>query len=161
MDFSGLISDIPPCKVLSLQVTLNLNWDKWILVVDIPTQILLIILLPFDHSSWCKLKVYIVTHTKENICYLYSFTSIQNLKSLVQNVDFECRYIRTHTKEKLSETSNIIFAILPFLSKQKRKQKCTQAQLPSKVLWNLLLLVKPSDLLMVHFNIKSAKSGVE
>ena len=34
------------------------NQSKWILVVDIPTQILLTILLSIDHSSRCKLKVY-------------------------------------------------------------------------------------------------------
>ena len=35
------------------------------LVVNIPTQILLIILLSIDSFSRCKLKVYIITHTKE------------------------------------------------------------------------------------------------
>ena len=53
-------------KSAFLQVTLNfeLEWGEQILVVDIPTQILLIILLFIDHTSRCKLKVY-VTFTNE------------------------------------------------------------------------------------------------
>ena len=40
-----------------------LNWSKWILAVDIPTQISITILLSVDSN--CKLKVYIKAHTKE------------------------------------------------------------------------------------------------
>ena len=36
------------------------------IVVDIPPQILLTILLSIDHSSRCKLKVYMITHTMRN-----------------------------------------------------------------------------------------------
>ena len=35
------------------------------LIADIPTQILLTILLSIDHSSRFKLKIYIITYTKE------------------------------------------------------------------------------------------------
>ena len=38
-------------------------------------------------------------------------------KVTCKNADFEFRYIRTHTEEKASKISNIIFAILPFLIK--------------------------------------------
>ena len=50
------------CKWLWL-----LNWSKWILVMDIPPKILLLltIFLSIDHSSRCKLDVYIITYTKE------------------------------------------------------------------------------------------------
>ena len=44
-----------------------LDWSIWKpSVVDIPTQILLTILLSIDHSSRCKLKVYIVAHNKSH-----------------------------------------------------------------------------------------------
>ena len=42
-----------------------ISWSKWILVVDIPNQILLSILWSTNHSLRCKLKVYIITQTKE------------------------------------------------------------------------------------------------
>ena len=49
-----------------------------------------------------------------NVYYLYSFTPIQNLKSLIKMLTFNTStsvLIRTHTKEK---TSNNTFTILPF-----------------------------------------------
>ena len=121
------------------------NWSKWILVVDIPTQILLTILLFIDHSSWCKLKVYKIIHTKEKPCttnlyfsqklvrqwnsrewvkfvlecilqiFIYSNSKF---KVTYKNADFECHYIRTHTKQKPSKISNIKFSILPFYQKK-------------------------------------------
>ena len=57
---------------------------------------------------------------------------------ICKNEDFECRYIRTHTKEKPSKISNITFAILLF------SHQNTLTKLPSCVLWSLLLLMKPS-----------------
>ena len=39
-----------------------------------------------------------------------------------RNTDFECWYIRTHTKEKLSKISNITFAIFAFLPEKKNTQ---------------------------------------
>ena len=33
---------------------------------------------------------------------------------LQKKVNFECRYIRSHSEEKMSKISNITFAILPF-----------------------------------------------
>ena len=55
-----MISDIRAFKVRVFCKWLWIfNWTKWILVVYIPTQILLTILLSIDHSSRCKLKVYI------------------------------------------------------------------------------------------------------
>ena len=62
-------SDVGPTGIQSLRFCKwlwILNWSKWILVVDIPTQILLTILLFIDNSLRCKLKVYIITHTKRN-----------------------------------------------------------------------------------------------
>ena len=118
--FFGVSSDIPAFKVpIFASDILNFELDpsKLISVVDIPTQILLTILLSIDNSSRGKLKV--CTHTKENpstIKYDISrkigkpikvkrmskiwvristtkiFTPIQNLKSLV----------KTRAKEKLS-----------------------------------------------------------
>ena len=55
-------------------------------------------------------------------------------------MDFECWYIGTHTKEKLSKTSNITFAILP--SYQKKKKYLNWMAILSTL---ELLLVKPSD----------------
>ena len=41
--------------------------------------------------------------------------------SKLKVADFECQYIRTHTKEKSSKISNITFAILPCYKKKKLK----------------------------------------
>ena len=60
--FFDMNSDVPAFKVRVFKWLWILNE---ILVVDIPTQILLTILLAIDHSPRCKLKVYIITHTKE------------------------------------------------------------------------------------------------
>ena len=117
-----------------------LIWSKWILVADIPTQILLTILLSIDHSSRCKLNVCMIIHTKEKLfttnclfsnlvrrwkstewskfesdCLLLIFIfSNSNFKVTSKNEEFECRYIRTHTKEKSFYIFNITFAIMPF-----------------------------------------------
>ena len=45
-----------------------LIWSKWIFLADIPAQILLTIMGYIDHSSRCKLDVYIIAHTKEKPC---------------------------------------------------------------------------------------------
>ena len=37
-------------------------------------------------------------------------------KATFKSVDFESRYIRTHTKDKPSKISNITFAILPIFN---------------------------------------------
>ena len=121
-----------------LQVTL-------ILVVDIPTQILLTKFLSIDHSSMYKLKVCIITHTKEkpsttidiffaqwvkqwkaierakfSLKCLLSICIYSNSKSRVTctKAHFECQYIRTHTKEKQSKISKITFAICHFIRKK-------------------------------------------
>ena len=124
-----------------------LNWSKWILVVDIPTQILLTVLLSIDPSSRCKLKVWALqSHQRETIYDMVFFAKLvgqwkskewakyelecllltwlkfiyshSKFKVICKNADFECRYIRTHTKEKPSKISNIAFAILPFHQKK-------------------------------------------
>ena len=65
--FFGMNSDVSEFKVHGFSSDFEiLNWSKWILEVDIPSQILLTILLSIDHSSRCKLKVYRIIHTKEN-----------------------------------------------------------------------------------------------
>ena len=51
----------------------------------------------------CLLLTFIHSNSKFNVTW--------------KNVDFECRYIRTHSEEKPSKISNITFAILPFLIK--------------------------------------------
>ena len=109
---------------------------------DIPTQILLTILLSIDrifnvlieslhNNSHQKETIYdklmflakLVRRRKseqnlsKNVYYKYSFTPVQNWKSLVKNEEFECRYIRTQTKKKPSKISDITFAILPFYKK--------------------------------------------
>ena len=114
------------CKCLWI-----LNWSKQILfVVDIPTQNLLTILLSIDHSSRCKLKVYIITNTKEKpstINWFFSrkigkpmkvkrvskiwvrrsstsiqFTLIQNLKSLVKTWSLNAGTSRLMPKRNLN-----------------------------------------------------------
>ena len=86
------------------------------------------------------MKVYIITHTKEkpsttNLCLSQNWKGNESQKSeqncvgisttnihlhqyriqshLYKNADYEWQYIKTHTKEKPSKTSNITFAILP------------------------------------------------
>ena len=97
---------------------------------------MLILFFIIDQLSRCKLKDYILTHTKKKplttnqyffaikvrrvskLWVRMSTTNIHLLKFKVtcKNMDFECRCIRTHTKEKPSHISNITSAILPFLS---------------------------------------------
>ena len=65
--FFGMSSDVTTFKVhVFLGDFVFLNQSKWILVVVIPIQILLTIFLSIDHCSSCKLKVYMITHTKRN-----------------------------------------------------------------------------------------------
>ena len=45
-----------------------LNWSKSILLVDILTQNSLTILGFIDHSSRCRLDVYVIAHTEEELC---------------------------------------------------------------------------------------------
>ena len=110
-----------------------MNWSEWILIVDIRTQILLTILLSIDHSSKCKLKDYIITHTMPKRNHSPQIDSVsktcQSIKVkreskiwvristiYVLNLKFKfiistCRYISTHTKENLSHLPNITSAI--------------------------------------------------
>ena len=97
------------------------------------------ILLFIDHSSRCKLKVYIITYDQFKffaklerrgkskewaqfvlgcllLIFIYRYSS-SKFKVTCKNGDFECRYITTHTKEKLFKISNITFAILHFHQK--------------------------------------------
>ena len=116
-----------------------LNWRKWILLVDIPVQILLTIMGSIDFSSRCKLDIYVIAHTpKWNLAQkLLPFARfVRQLKSkewvkakwecllliciyfnskfevTSKNAGFDCWYIGTHTKEKPSKISNIKDAIL-------------------------------------------------
>ena len=101
-----------------------LNCSKWMLVVGIPTKILLTKLLSIDHSSGCKLKVCETIYDKliyfaklvrrwksrewaqfELQCLLLFIYANSKFKITCINKAFECRYIRTHTKEKLSKIS--------------------------------------------------------
>ena len=43
-----------------------LNWSKWILLVDIQTQLLLTTMGSIYHSSRCKLDVYLIAHTHQS-----------------------------------------------------------------------------------------------
>ena len=61
--FFGMNTDVPEFKVPFLQAILNFELSKWILLVDIWSQILLIILL--STLQGVNLNVYIITHTKE------------------------------------------------------------------------------------------------
>ena len=68
-----------------------LNWSKWILLVDIPTQIVLSI-ESIDHSSRCKLDVYAIhsTHQREAVynkskIFRNVFKAI-NIKKSAQNL---------------------------------------------------------------------------
>ena len=69
------------------------------------------------------------------------------IQSHLENMNFECRYIRIHTEEKASEISNITFATLPF--------PILNTAIASWILWSLLLLIKHQmRLLMVTSNIE-------
>ena len=129
-----------------LQVTLNFYWSKWILVVDIQTQILLTILLLIDHFSRCKLKVYIITHTKKkpfttNWFFFSKIVKVMKVKRVSKIWARMCTtnihllqfkfishllkrglWMPVHqdsygTKEKPSKITNITFVILPFYQK--------------------------------------------
>ena len=62
-----------------------LNWNEWILLVNIPTQILLTIFLSMDHSLRLIKKVCIISQTKEKpyttkncffcFCFCFFFVS--------------------------------------------------------------------------------------
>ena len=43
-----------------------LNWSKWILLIDIPTQIFLTIMGSIDHYSRSKLDFYVIARTKRS-----------------------------------------------------------------------------------------------
>ena len=149
-----------------LQVVLN--WSKWMLVVDIPTQILLTILLFIDYSSRCKLKVYLITHTKRETitkklmffiklvkamkvkrvskileCLLLKFIYFNSkFHATCENVDFECQYIRTHTKDKPSKINKTTFAILPSY-----QEKYSNWMAILSTLESIVLLMKSSNAL--------------
>ena len=78
MVFLSMSSHVSAFKVVVFAKWLwILNWSKWI-VVDIPARTLLTVLLFIDYSSRCKLKFYIITHTKEkpsmtNGCFLQNW----------------------------------------------------------------------------------------
>ena len=104
-------------------------------------------------SLWCellcKLSIYTLKSNQritiwcakfELECLLLIFIySSAKFKVTCKNVNFECEYIRTHSEENRLKISNFTFAILPFCHQN------TLTQLPSRVLWILLLLLKPSD----------------
>ena len=142
--------------------------EYYIVVVDTLTQILLTILLSIDQFSRSKLKFHIITHTKEKSsttnwyffaklvgqckskewakfkfeCLLLLICIYSNSKYKVtcKNVDFNCRYIGTHTKEKPSRISNI--AILPFY-----QEKYSNWMAILSTLESIILLMKPLDAL--------------
>ena len=69
---------------------------------------------------------------------------------------FKFPYIKTHTEENPSKISKIAYAILSF------SHKDTLTKSPSLVLWNLLLLMKPPDLLQNgSFYTKNVKSRTQ
>ena len=72
-------------------------------------------------------------------CLLLIFIYFNSkFKVTCKNRDFEYRYIRTPSKEKMFKIFNKTFAILPFSHHK------TLTKLPSWVLWRLPLLMKPS-----------------
>ena len=117
----------------------NLNWSKWISVVDILSQILLTLLTFFAlpilrqisnyrrgflfGSVWCEL---ISIYTLKNqwitiVSKIWVGMSTTNIHSLpfshLQKRGLECRYtVRTHTEEKLSKISNIKIRHFAFFS---------------------------------------------
>ena len=92
-------------------------------------------------------------------CLLVKFIySNSKFKVTCKKGDFECRYIRTHTKEKPSKISNITFANLPLYQKKTLKlngHSWVGYFGTYYFWWNHEMLFK-----MVHFNIKNAKSRV-
>ena len=87
-------------------------------------------------------------------CLLLFLYSNSKFKGTCQNADFECRYIKTRTKEKLSKIFNITFPILAFCSLEYFVFK-----LPSRELWSLLNSTSLDEnhqmrFRMVHSNVK-------
>ena len=77
-----------------------------------------------------------------------------------KNADFECQYIRTHTKEIPSKMSNITFAILPSYHKKKKKKKKKKKRISNQMA--SLSTVKSTTFdehqmrfKMLHFNTKT------
>ena len=164
-------SDLPAIKV---RVFAN-DLEFWILVVDIPTQILHTILLPIDHSSRCKLKVYIIILTKEkpSTTNWYFCKLVRRWKSkqwakfeLEQNSKFELEcvlpifiYSNSNLKSLIKmRTSNAgTSGLIPKRNRLKLLTlhspfcliiiKTTQTKWLSWLLWHLLLLMKPLDAL--------------
>ena len=99
------------------------DWTEWKLLVDIPTQILLIIVLFIDHFSRCKLKAYMITHTK---------------KMHLRQIDI-FRKSGKAMEVKIVSKFGIIYMYY----------KYSFTPIPTKwlswALWKLLLLMKPSD----------------
>ena len=119
-----------------------LNWSKWILLIDIPTQILLTIMGSIDYSSRWTLDVYVIAYIKEkpcttnwylsqklygnesqmseqklseNIYYWFPFTLIKNLKSLVSTRTKTVGiHLDSYNKKEPSKIANIEDAILLF-----------------------------------------------
>ena len=130
-------SDVLAFKVFASDFEFELEYMS-ISVVDIPTQILVTILLSIYPTLRYKLKGYVITHTKgkttstnyfyaklvrqykskecakfELECLLLIFIYFNSkFKVAYKNMDIECRYIRIHAKEKPSKISNTTFASL-------------------------------------------------
>ena len=143
-----------------------LNWSKWVLdhsnsnfahsfYFHCLTNLAKSINLSWILSVWCELLYKRSIYTLKSYQWITIWWARFELECLVlifiyfnskfkvtcKNGDFECRYIRTHSEEKTSKISNIAFVILPF------SHQNVLTKLPSWVLWNLFLLMKPPDAL--------------
>ena len=138
-----------------------MNWSKWILVEDILSQVLLtllaIILAIIDliillkvlicggWFLWCELLCKVSIYTLKSDQWITIWWEKFELQCLLldtcKNGDFEYQYIRTHSEEKTSKISNITFPILQL------PHQNVLPKLPTWVSWNLLFLIKPSDML--------------
>ena len=141
-----------------------MNWSKWILVVDILTQVLLTLLTFIAllisrkvsiYGGWFLFGVsYYVTiqfitwrviNGKQygeqdfslNIFYWYSFASIQNSKSLAKNKTVNAWTSEFILKKKTLKISIVTFVILHF------SHQNALTRLPLWVFRNLLFSMKP------------------
>ena len=88
---------------MTFNFELQMNWSKGVLVVNIPTKILLTIFCFIGSSVWRKLKVYIITHTKQK-----PFTINVYLFQNCQSNEIQKKESNTCTNASKLNTSKIV-----------------------------------------------------
>ena len=139
----------PLVNILRASITLPILKKKNQSIADHVDRFSLVWVLMYSFGLWQKEqsvnhKNYGEQNLSWNVYYWYLVIFIYSNSTFVvncKNADFECRYIRTHTKEK---PSNIKLAILLFYLKN------IPTKLLSWVLWNPLLMYCNPTMHVLH-----------